>query len=190
MKRSAATLAVALTRLHRDAALAYAAALTCALLAYLQRNDDRFVHLAGALVFCSIAGAGSALMLHARRHRELALCEEAAPLYGRELARARALVPAVVAGCGALAYWIVSALYRPFDAAFFALTIAASFAAAAAALCAGIERGAKRAIFLAMAAAAAFLCFTLCGIPAAGIAVAGAAAYAALRHYGEVIASA
>ncbi|MFN2448233.1 MAG: hypothetical protein ABR508_00360 [Candidatus Baltobacteraceae bacterium] len=188
MKRSAATFAIVSARLRRDGMLLVAAAAVCALLAYLQRHDDRYADLAGALVFATIAACASAMLLHARRHRELTLSEEAAPLYGRELARARAILPCVTGALAACAYWAVALFYQPQGAAFIALTAMSATASAMAVLCASVAPGRQRPLFFALGIAAGAISFALCTVPAAGFAAGAAIAYVTLRHYGEAIA--
>lgn len=187
MKRSDATLAIAGTRLRLEASGAAAAAGLCALVAYLQRFDDRYEHLAGALLFIAACAGASALALHSRRHRELALCEAAAPLYGRELARARALVPCAIATLGAACYWSVSALYAPPAPGDVAITLVFGYAAAMFGLCAGTARRRARFAFLAGACSVCGAGFALSVYPLAAAAVAALAIFAALRQYGETL---
>jgi hypothetical protein len=156
-----------------------------AFVAYLQRYDDRYAHLAGAIGFCVLAAVMGTLLIHARRHRELLLSEAAAPLFGRELARARALVPCAMATCAAAAYWALSAFYARPAASDVVLTLTCGYAAGMLALPGAISRSAAAPFFGVIALCG--MTFALAGYPAAAIAIAAVAAYVALRQYGEAL---
>ncbi len=188
MSRGAATLAIARSRLQRDVSLTFAFSAIAACVAYFQRYDEPLAHLAGALVFGTIAAGAAALSVPAWRHHDLTLCEEAAPLYGRELARARAIAPATSALCALAAYWIVAALYGPQPLAFVVESAAASAAAGIAALCATRERAYGRIAYAGVAAALCAAVFLFSEIPAAALALCAAAAFVLLRQYGERLA--
>ena len=92
--------AIAATRLlaeRRTIAYAFAAAVV---VAFVQPSG-----LAAPLFFCGLLGVVVALTQGPGRHRHLDLCEESAPLYGRELARAKSLAPCAVAVLVSFAYW-------------------------------------------------------------------------------------
>ena len=59
---------------------------------------------AAPLFLCSLLGIAMALMQSPGLHSYLDRCEQNAPLFGRQLARARALVPCVAATLAALGY--------------------------------------------------------------------------------------
>lgn len=191
MRRSSATAAIVTTRLSRERILFAVAVAACALLAYLQRYDDGSARLAGCLVFGTLAGVPAALLQRgAGRARELELCEQSAPLYGRELARATAVVPCIVVTAAICAYFAVSALYVPIDASTIVLTLCAVYAAVVTALCAGVRTGAARLLYVAMSyaiPAAAFVLWLRWG-PAFPSGICAAAGFVALRQYGEALA--
>ncbi len=58
----------------------------------------------GPVVFCSLLGIAMALSQSPGRHPHLDRCEQGAPLFGRELARAKGLVPYLGASLAALCY--------------------------------------------------------------------------------------
>lgn len=192
MRRGAATIAIVTTRLAKERRVLAVSAAACALLAYLQRYDDAPARLAGCLVFGALIGIAVALLQRgAGRFRELELCEQSAPLYGRELARATALVPCIVVSAALAAYWIVSAVYaRPAPQAI-AVTAFAVYAGTLVALCAGVRSGAPRLLYVAMACAVPALAFALnltsaTALPA--LAACGIIGFIALRQYGEALA--
>jgi hypothetical protein len=191
MRRGAATIAIVTTRLAKERSVLLLSAAACALLAYLQRYDDAAARLAGCLVFGALAGIAVALLQRgAGRFRELELCEQSAPLYGRELARATALVPCIIVTIALAAYWGVSAVYARPEAPTLALTALAVYAGTLVALCAGVRTGAARLLYLFMACAVPALAFALtlvwpATLPMAVCAVIG---FIALRQYGEALA--
>lgn len=191
MMRGAATIAIVTTRLSKERRVLLLAAAACALLAYLQRYDDLAAHVAGCLVFGTLAGVTVALLQRgAGRFRELELCEQSAPLYGRELARATALVPCIIVSFAAASYWAVSCVYVPAEPLTMVGTVVVVCAATLVALYAGIRRGAARVLYTGLACAVPALAFVfsittsmlLC------IMLALAAGFVALRQYGEALA--
>ena len=60
--------------------------------------------IAAPLFLCSLLGIALALAQSPGLHPHLDRCEQSAPLFGRELARAKALVPCVAAALAALVY--------------------------------------------------------------------------------------
>lgn len=170
--------------------LAFAAA-ACAMLAYLQRYDDASARLAGCLVFGTLIGVAVALLQRgAGRFRELELCEQSAPLFGRELARARALVPCVIVTIALGAYWFVSAAYAKPPLFAVTQTAFAVYAGTLIALCAGVRSGAARVLYLAMACAIPAISFALAiAVPAlVSLAFCAVIGFVALRQYGEALA--
>jgi hypothetical protein len=191
MKRGAATVAIVTTRLSKERRVLLLAVATCAVLAYLQRYDDAWARLAGCLVFGTLIGIAIALLQRgAGRFRELELCEQSAPLFGRELARATAIVPSLIVTFALSAYWVVSSVYARPDLPTVALTFAAVYAGTLVALCAGVRSGAARILYVAMACAVPGLAFLFAvAMPGAlSVALCASAGFIALRQYGEALA--
>jgi hypothetical protein len=191
MRRGAATIAIVTTRLAKERSVLLLSVAACALLAYLQRYDDADARLAGCLVFGSLAGIAVALLQRgAGRFRELELCEQSAPLYGRELARATALVPCIIVTVALAAYWGVSALYARPDTLAIGITALAVYGGTLVALCAGVRIGAARVLYVAMACAVPALAFALTlALPATvPLALCALTGFIALRQYGEALA--
>lgn len=114
----------------------------------------RSVWLAGPMFFCSAIGIIVALMQSAGRHPQLDLCEQSAPLFGRELARAKAIVPACVATLSTFAYWFAQFLSGfAMPPTFFVLALASVLASAFVALNATVRVGAGRSLYVALACA-------------------------------------
>lgn len=190
MIRSEATVAIVLTRLQREVPMLCIAAAACALLAYLQRYDNADARTAGCIVFATLAGVACALLMRGfGRHRELDLCEQSAPLFGRELARATALVPCIIATAALAAFWLVAAFYAPANTAGIAVSAICAYAATLTAMCATVRTGFARLLYVVLA----------CGISAAGfvlmqvsvllpLAFCALAGFIALRQYGEALA--
>jgi hypothetical protein len=165
-------------------------AAACALLAYLQRNDDAAARLAGCLVFATLIGiAMSLLQRGAGRLRQLELCEQSAPLYGRELARATALVPCIVVTAALSAYWIVASVYTRPDAVAVALSACSAYAATLIAMSATVRTGLARVVYVALACGVPAIAFTLTRWSTAlPLIFAIAVGFVALRQYGELLA--
>jgi hypothetical protein len=191
MTRGAATIAIVGTRLAKERRVLVVCVAACALLAYLQRYDLADARLAGCLVFGTLAGVTVALLQRgAGRFRELELCEQSAPLYGRELARATALVPCIIVSLALVAYWLVSAMYAQPDGGTVAVAACAVYAATLVALCAGVRSGAARLLYIAMACAVPAFAFVLAVGAALAVPLVACAAvgFVALRQYGEALA--
>lgn len=191
MKGGTATIAIVSTRLSRERRVLVLAAAACALLAYLQRYDDASARLAGCLVFGTLVGVAVAILQRgAGRFRELELCEQSAPLFGRELARATALVPCIIVTIALAAYWMVSAAYAAPQLFAIALTAFSIYAGTLVALCAGVRSGAARVLYLAMACAVPAMSFVLAvAVPAlVALAFCAVTGFVALRQYGEALA--
>jgi hypothetical protein len=142
-------------------------------------------------VFGTLNGVAIALLQRgAGRFRELELCEQSAPLYGRELARATALVPCIIVLLALAAYWLVSALYAPAPDAGIVLSVFAVCAATLVALCAGVRSGAARALYVIMACSVPALAFVLAVFSSSAVALlpCAVAGFIALRQYGEALA--
>jgi hypothetical protein len=122
----------------------------------------RSVWLAGPMFFCSTIGIIVALMQGLGRHPELDLCEQSAPLFGRELARSKAIVPAAVASLAAFTYWFAQFL-SGFAAppAFFILALASVLASTLVALNATVRGGPARSLYIFLAFAVTVLSYVL-----------------------------
>jgi hypothetical protein len=147
---------------------------------------------AGPLFLCSLLGIGLALAQTPGLHPHLDRCEQSAPLFGRELARAKALVPCIAATLALLIYVCAQLLRGTPDAP---LTLAAAFAAVFAstlvALSATIRRGASRVLYVLLAAATSAAAYALAVAGRsllAELAFCAIVAFLALRQYGEALA--
>lgn len=190
MRRGAATIAIVATRLRKELRVLCFAIVACALLAYLQRYDDSSAQLAGTLVFGTLIGISAALLQRGSgRFQELELCEQSAPLYGRELARATALVPCTLVSAALVAYWIVALFYAETSAAYVALSLIGVNAATLVALSATVRSGLARMICIVLACAVGAAAFGLSKTPAAlAVGVCVLFGFVALRQYGEALA--
>lgn len=150
--------------------------------------------LAGSMFFCSTIGIAIALLQGPGRHAYLDTNERSAPLFGRELARAKALAPVISATIATLVYWVAqfaSGFAAP--AAFLALSVACVLAATIVALNATTHSGLGRAIALVLSAitvVAAFLIAKSGGAigTATELVFCAIVGFIALRQYGESLA--
>lgn len=190
MKRGAATIAIVTTRLRKESRIIALVSAAFGLLAYLQRYDDAAAQLAGVLVFGTLTGIAISLLQRAAgRYRELELCEQSAPLYGRELARATALVPCIVVTAGVAAYWIVASIYTHVPALSVLLAAFASIAATLVAMCAVVRTGFSRLLYVVMACSISAAAFLLTRWPLEfALLFCTGAGFIALRQYGEALA--
>jgi hypothetical protein len=146
----------------------------------------------GPILLCSLFGIVMALAVGPGRYPHLDRCEQSAPLFGRELARAKALVPCVAAALAAAAY-AASQLGNGFGDAAVTLTIvlAAAIASTLVALSATLRQGASRLLYVLLACgtsvAACALAIGAASIPAE-LAVCAIVSFFALRQYGEALA--
>jgi len=162
----------------------------------------RSVWLAGPMFFCSTIGLALAMIQGPGRHAYLDTSESSAPLFGRELARAKALAAVLSATLASLVYWAAQFL-SGFAAppAFFVVALACVIASTLVALNATTRTGLTRLVALAPAAATIVVAYVLAVYADAystkrGDAVAIASelifcaivGYAALRAYGESLA--
>ena len=150
--------------------------------------------LAGPVFFCSLLGIVVALVQSPGRFPHLDLSEQGAPLFGRQLARAKALVPCVVAALATLAYVAAAGIagLREIPATF-AIALAAVVPSTLTALSATIRSGPSRMLYVVMACVPAqrHCVLALDGIARSipgelGFAV--LASFLALRQYGEALA--
>ncbi len=202
-------------RLRAERRTLIIACATAALVAFIQPHGimtmtdplgadlaTRSVWLAGPMFFCSAIGIAVALMQGPGRHAMLDLTEQSAPLFGRELARAKAVVPVVVSFLAAFVYWFAQFL-SGFAAppAFFVLVLFCVSASTLVALNATIRTGAARSLYVALACATAFIGYVLAVYSDAALTHSGDAlgvasevafcalvAFVALRQYGEALA--
>jgi len=184
---SRALLAIVLARLRAERrTVAYACA--AAVVAGLVQSRG----LAAPLFFCSTLGIVAALVQSPGRHPHLDLCEEAAPLFGRELARAKALVPCAIAALVTVAYFaatLVGNLWNP--SAELVVVLAAVVASTLTALSATIRSGPPRMLYVALACGSSVVAYVIAiyGNSLAGeLAFCALTSFLALRQYGEALA--
>ncbi len=162
----------------------------------------RSVWLAGPVFFCSAIGIALALAQGPGRHPYLDIGERSAPLFGRELARAKAIAPALTATLAALFYWFAQFL-SGFAAppAFFILAVASVLSSTLVALNATLRSGARRLLYVLLAFATSAIAYALAVYADSvtdrsgdGVGVAtellfcAAVGFIALRQYGEALA--
>jgi hypothetical protein len=184
--------AIAFTRLQRMAGQILYVAAASALFAALQMHLDLAAHATGSILFGSLAGIYLALAQRGGRMRELELCEQSAPLYARELARAIALVPCVGVAIAIAAYWLVTLISSgPSTVAAMPvfLSIACACAVSIVALCATVRAGVWQLSYLLLAGALAAIVAALeFPQPPAAFLFCAMAGFIAVRQYGEVLA--
>jgi hypothetical protein len=147
---------------------------------------------AAPLFLCSLLGIAMALAQSPGLHPHLDRCEQSAPLFGRELARAKALVPCIAGVLAAFVYAVAQALR---DAPAVPLTLLVAVAAVVAgtliALSATIRRGASRLLYVLLAAATSSAAFALVAAAHsifAEVAFCAIVSFFAVRQYGEALA--
>jgi hypothetical protein len=160
------------------------------------------VWLAGPVFFCSAIAVALALVQGPGRHPYLDISERSAPLFGRELARAKAVTPAISATVAALVYWFAQFL-TGFAAppAFFILALSSVLASTLVAMNATVRTGVPRLLYILLAFGTSALAYTLAVYAdaiasragdAVGVATellfCAAAGFVALRQYGEALA--
>lgn len=171
-----ASRAIVGARLQQEVPLLVIVAAASALVGFLQphvigavkdplRADilTRTLWLAGPIFFGTLLGIVAALAERGTgRLRGLELCEQSAPLYGRQLARASALVPCIIVAFGTLLNWLAQYL-SGFAAppVFFLLAIVAVIASTLVALSATLREGALRWLYIAIACAVSTIAFGL-----------------------------
>ena len=162
----------------------------------------RSVWLAGPMFFCSAIGIALALMQGPGRHPYLDISERSAPLFGRELARAKAVAPVVTAMLAAFVYWFAQFL-TGFAAppTFFVLALASVIACTLVALNATLRSGNAKLLYISLAFATSAIAYIFAVYAdayttktgdAIGVATellfCGLVSYVALRQYGEALA--
>jgi len=147
---------------------------------------------AGPVFFGSLLGIILALAQSPGLHPHLDRCEQSAPLFGRELARAKALVPCVAAALATTVYVLAQAFRGGTDVPFvFVVAVAAVVTSTLVALSATIRRGFARALYvlLACATSAAAFAIAITGRSLLGeLGFCAVVAFLALRQYGETLA--
>jgi hypothetical protein len=187
--RTAATWAIVSIRLRNERHLILWTILASALLAYVQRYSDPQAQMAGCLIFGTLFGISASLVQRgAGRFRELELCEQSAPLFGRELARATALAPCAIATSAVCAYWVCTLFFAPVFGQAVALTFVSVNLSTLVALTAGLRHGVARAAALLLACGAGGAAFALSRLPEAAFPLLLAGGFFALRQYGETLA--
>ncbi len=147
---------------------------------------------AAPLFLCSLLGIAMALAQSPGLHPHLDRCEQGAPLFGRELARAKALVPCVAAVSAGLCF-AGAQLARGVSTVpvTLSVTLAAVVASTLVALSATTRRGLARTLYVLLAActsAGAYALVAAARSPAAELAFCAFVAFFALRQYGETLA--
>lgn len=148
--------------------------------------------LAGPLFFCSMLGIVVALAQTPGRFAHLDLCEQSAPLFGRELARAKALVACIIA-LPATLFYCIAAVAGGFSGVLpnLGLASAAVVAVTLVTLSATIRTGLPRLLYIFFACAAsgaAYVLATRTGSYLAEPALCATVSFFALRQYGEALA--
>lgn len=203
------------SRLHAERRSLFFAASTAAIVGFIQPHGitgitdpltadlaTRSVWLAGPMFFCSAIGIALALAQGPGRHPHLDTSERSAPLFGRELARAKAVAPAIAATVAAFTYWFaqfISGFAAP--PAFFVLALGCVLATVLVALNATLRTGAVRMLHIALAFATTVCAYLVAvyadalvrpGGDAVGVgcelAFSALIGFAALRQYGEALA--
>jgi hypothetical protein len=148
--------------------------------------------LAGPVFFCSLLGIVLALAQSPGVHPHLDRCEQSAPLFGRELARAKALVPCIAAAATVLVYMTGQLLRdNPFAPLTLLIALSGTVACTLVALSATMRHGMLRALYVLLAAATSLVAYALfeVGRSLPGTLVFCAiVAFLALRQYGETLA--
>ncbi|MBV8374461.1 MAG: hypothetical protein JO302_03030 [Candidatus Eremiobacteraeota bacterium] len=145
-----------------------------------------------AIFACAPIGMILALLQGPGRHQHLDLCEQSAPLFGRELARAKALAACIAATAATLAYSAALAIpnvAKGLD--LLPVTLAAAIASTLVALSGTIRNGSLRLLYVALACTTALTAYLIVGIAgsaAAELAFCVLVSFLALRQYGEGLA--
>lgn len=148
--------------------------------------------VAAPLFLLSLLGIAMALAQSPGLYQYLDRCEQSAPLFGRELARAKALVPCAAAALAALAYACAQSLRdAPAVPPTLLIAIAAVAAGTLTALSATIRRGAARVLYVTLAAASSGAAYVLVAVARSvpgELAFCAVISFFALRQYGEALA--
>lgn len=148
--------------------------------------------LAGPIFFCSLLGIVIALVQRPGRFPHLDLCEQSAPLFGRELARAKALVPCIIATLATAAYCVAAEVAGLRDLALtFLIAFSAVIPSTLTALSATVRTGTSLVLYVVMACAVSTAAFALvvAGDSLGGeLGFSALVSFLALRQYGETLA--
>jgi hypothetical protein len=147
---------------------------------------------AGPVFFGSLLGIALALSQGPGRYPHLDRCEQSAPLFGRELARAKALIPCIAAGVAVLVYACAQLLRASPDVSTtLPIALGAVVASTLTAMSATVREGVPRALYVLLAAATSFAAYALAvwghSVPGA-LAFCAIVSFLALRQYGEALA--
>ncbi|MBV8068242.1 MAG: hypothetical protein JO113_09735 [Candidatus Eremiobacteraeota bacterium] len=147
--------------------------------------------IAAPIFLCSLLGIAIALAQSPGLQPHLDWCEQSAPLFGRHLARAKALVPSLAAALAVLVFACGEAL-RGASGVGVTLTVAlaAVIAATLTALSATIRRGWSRVLYIVLAAlvsGAAYALVAAAHSVLGQISFCAIVAFLALRQYGEAL---
>jgi hypothetical protein len=144
------------------------------------------------LLCCTLFGIVIALDQSVGRHFHLDRCEAGAPLFGRELARAKALVPCVAVLFATVLYAGAQFARGSQGGPLTLLVVTpAVVAATLVTLSATMRGGWKRALYVLLASATALAAYALASVAgniAAELALCALVAFYALRQYGETLA--
>jgi hypothetical protein len=147
--------------------------------------------IAAPLFLCALLGIAIALAQSPGLYPYLDWSEQSAPLFGRHLARAKALVPTLAAALAVLVFACGEALRgAPGVGLMLAIALAAVVAATLTALSATIRRGWPRVLYVALAAlvsGAAYALVVAAHTVLGEIAFCAIVAFFALRQYGEAL---
>lgn len=181
-----ALVAVVQARLHAQRRIVLYACVA-ALLAGLFEPSN----VAAPLFLCALLGIAMALAQSPGLHPHLDWCEQSAPLFGRELARAKALVPCVAGVLAVVVFACTQALRGGTDVGLSSTIAAAAVVAATlTALSASLRRGASRLLYVVFAALTTVAAYALVmaahSIPGE-LAFCAIVAFFALRQYGEAL---
>lgn len=183
---SRVAIAVLRARLYAQRRIVFYACVAAFVAGFVQPDG-----LAAPLFLCSLLGITTALAQSPGLHPYLDSCEASAPLFGRQLARAKALVPCVAATLAVGVYAVAEALRgAPSVPITFAISLGAVVAATLTALSATIRRGAPRVFYVAIAAGIAVAAYALAAeahSPIAALSLCAITAFLALRQYGEAL---
>jgi hypothetical protein len=179
-------IAVLRARLHAQRRIVFYACVAAFVAGFVQPGG-----LAAPLFLCSLLGIATALAQSPGLHPDLDSCEQSAPLFGRHLARAKALVPCVAATLAVAVYAGAETLRGTAGVPMtFAIALGVVLAATLTALSATIRRGGPRVLYVALAAGvavAAYALVTSAHSLLAALSLCAVVAFLALRQYGEAL---
>ncbi len=160
----------------------------------------KFIPLALPILFCTAIGMIAAFCnRNVAALSDLQLLEQSAPLYGRQLARATALVPCLIAALASIAYGLAaraSSGAGVLPGYFLLLFISVTICTTLITLSAGLRSGWQKLLYVWLAFGAAFIGIELAaGFPCYSplgficeVSFCGLVGFVALRAYGETLA--